>query len=107
MADFTAGKWVARRRRIGEYVLNWQVCTDAGYTDSKGKRIAIAVPGGPNAEANSRLIAKSPDMYDLLQDIRHQLATDSDLDSIAGAAKYQKIVDMIDQIQVEVEMKEA
>jgi hypothetical protein len=97
-ADFTDGEWIAKRRQIGEFVLNWQVVAKDGYFDTKGKRIAIAVPEGPNAEANSKLIAKSPKMYRLLEGILHQLSTDSDIETIAGAKKYESIIEQIKTI---------
>jgi hypothetical protein len=97
-ATFTDGVWIAKRRTIGELVLNWQVTSKDGYFDEKGKRIAIAVPSGPNAEGNAKLISKAPRMYHLLEDILHQLSTDSDLETIAGAKKYGAIIEQIKSV---------
>jgi len=103
---FTPGEWFAKQRRVGEYLFNWQVVVQGGYFKENGKRIAVAAFGGSDAEANARLSAKSPEMYRLLQDIRHQLATDSDLEGLVGAPKYQAIVDLIDKLDEEVKKRD-
>ncbi len=47
------------------------------------------------SKENARKIAAIPDMLEALESVYHQLATDSDLDDITGAAKYKALVQMV------------
>lgn len=63
--------------------------------DKEGKVTPLDVPSRMFTQAEDRRIAK---LESLLHDIQHQLATDSDLEEIAGAAKYRSLSDRIKEI---------
>ncbi len=66
----TPGPWIARRRKVGKFTFGLQVFVeDRSYTNKSGNSIAIAVPHGSNADANARLIATSPVLLDILQNL--------------------------------------
>ena len=47
--------------------------------------------------ANGLLIVQAPKMLQVLESVYHQLATDSDLDTITGAAKYTELTRLVGQ----------
>lgn len=68
-------------------VLDWDQGLDNPYTIRNDE-----------AQANARLISAAPDMLSFIESMLHQLSTDSDLETITGAAKYK----MLEQLAREI-----
>ncbi len=58
--------------------------------------VATVVDGlNGTSKGNAALLASAPEMFSLCEDLLHQLSTDSDLDEITGAEKYEAFTDRL------------
>lgn len=75
-------------------VLDWDQGLDNPYTIKNDE-----------AQANARLISAAPDMLSFIESMLHQLSTDSDLETITGAAKYKMLEQLAREIIAKAEGK--
>jgi hypothetical protein len=72
-----------------------------GVDSYDAKILMIHEDGKPFAftrsKENALKIAAIPDMLEALESVYHQLATDSDLDNVSGAAKYVTLTKIVGQ----------
>ena len=91
MTEFTKGKWEARNCDV--YHNSWGVTVDDSY-------YVADCFNTKNSEANARLIAAAPEMYELLKE---ELIPTSDYGGILSFSRETKVKELLARINGEAE----